>query len=151
MKEFQDLMMRRMKDELLAQEDNVEDLKSKFMDADVDHSGTLSVDELYGVLKTMGVELSLDELVELMQEIDVDRNGQLDIDEFVALISGGGDQVQLNSAGAKNTLYSIKKARKLNPLDFFKQFKAMPGNFVPSFITERWNKKMNLPSSVFMP
>lgn len=47
---------------------------------------------------------------------------------------------------------NIKKARKLNPLDFFKNFKNMPQNFVPSFFTEQWVKnKKNLPSSVFVP
>lgn len=46
---------------------------------------------------------------------------------------------------------SIRKARKLNPLDFFKSFKAMPASFVPSFTSEKWAKRRNLPSSVFMP
>lgn len=64
-----------MKEELLSQEDNIEDLKAKFMDADIDHSGTLSVDEIYSVLLKMGAELTIDELVELMHEIDVDRSG----------------------------------------------------------------------------
>lgn len=64
------------------------------MDADIDHSGTLSVDEIYSVLLRMGAELSLDELVELMNEIDVDRNGTLDIDEFVALMSVTGGEMQ---------------------------------------------------------
>ena len=46
----------------------------------------------------------------------------------------------------------IKKARKLKPSDFFKHFKNMPVNFVPSFISEKWIKaKQNLPSSVFVP
>jgi Ca2+-binding EF-hand superfamily protein len=45
------------------------------MDADVDHSGVLSVDEIYGVLLAMGADLKIEELIELMNEIDVDRNG----------------------------------------------------------------------------
>jgi EF-hand domain pair len=140
-----------MKEELLSQEDNVEDLKSKFLDADIDHSGTLTIDEIFSVLLRLGAELTIDELVELMNEIDVDRNGTLDIDEFIALMTTTGDEIQFESAGAKNTLMNIKRARRLNPLDFFKNFKMMPSNFVPSFFAERWGKKLNLPSTVFMP
>ena len=122
-----------------------------FLDADIDHSGTLSIDEIYSVILKLGAEVSMDELVELMNEIDVDRNGQLDIDEFVALMNMG-DEIQFHSAAAKNTFVNIKKARKVNPLDFFKCFKNMPINFVPSFISEKWTKQRKvLPSSVFMP
>ena len=122
-----------------------------FLDADIDHSGTLSVDEIYSVMLKLGAEVSIEELVELMNEIDVDRDGSLDIDEFIALMSLG-DQVSFRSATSQNTLLHIKKARKLNPLDFFKSFKNMPNNFVPSFFTEKWVKfKKNLPSSVFVP
>ena len=64
-----------MKEELLSNEDNNEDLRMKFLEADIDHSGTLTIDEIYSVLVRMGAELSMDELVELMNEIDVDRNG----------------------------------------------------------------------------
>ena len=122
-----------------------------FLEADIDHSGTLSVDEIYSVILKIGAEVSMEELIELMNEIDVDRDGELDIDEFVALMNMG-DEIQFRSAAAKNTFMHIRKARKLNPLDFFKCFKNMPMNFVPSFFTERWYKhKKNLPSSVFKP
>ncbi len=137
-REFCELMLTKMKEELLSQEDSVEDLRAFFMDADVDHSGILTVDEIYGVLMAMGAELSIDELVELMNEIDVDRNGTLDIDEFIALMTVTGDEVQFKSENARRTLQVLKKSRKLNPLDFFKCFKALPSTFVPSFLNERW-------------
>jgi Ca2+-binding EF-hand superfamily protein len=119
-------MLTKMKEEMLSQEENVEDLKAKFLDADIDHSGNLSVDEIYGVLLRMGADLTIDELVELMKEIDVDRNGTLDIDEFIALVTVTGDDVNLQSDGAKRTLQTIKKCRRLNAVDFLKCFKAMP-------------------------
>jgi Ca2+-binding EF-hand superfamily protein len=93
-KEFCDFMLAKMKEEYLSHDDNVEALRSKFMDADIDHSGVLSVDEIYAVLYSMGAELQMDELIELMNEIDVDRNGSLDIDEFVALLTMCGNEVQ---------------------------------------------------------
>lgn len=129
----------------------MEDLRAMFLEADIDHSGTLSIDEIYSVILKMGAEITIEELIELMNEIDVDRNGELDIDEFVALMNMG-DDIQFRSANAKNTFLNIKKSRKLNPLDFFKCFKNMPMNFVPSFLFEKWTKyRKNLPSSVFKP
>jgi Ca2+-binding EF-hand superfamily protein len=56
-------MLQKMKEELLSLEDNVEDLRAHFLDADVDHSGTLSVNEIYGVLLKMGADLTLEELI----------------------------------------------------------------------------------------
>jgi hypothetical protein len=122
-----------------------------FLDADVDHSGTLSVDEIYSVILKLGAKVTEEELVELMNEIDVNRDGTLDIDEFMALMSLG-DDMQFRSGQAKNTFMNIKRARKLSAMDFFKNIKNLPGNFVPSFFTEKWVKsKKNLPSSVFIP
>jgi len=73
--EFTKLMMPLMQEELLSQEDRTEDLRSKFLEADTDHSGFLSVDELFNMLHKMGAEVSHDDVIELMAEIDVDRDG----------------------------------------------------------------------------
>ena len=86
-------MLPKMKEELLSYDDNVEELRARFMDADIDHSGVLSIDEIYSVLLGMGADLKMEELIELMNEIDVDRNGTLDIDEFVALLSVCGNEI----------------------------------------------------------
>lgn len=56
-------MLPKMKDELLSHDDNLEDLRAMFLDADIDHSGTLSLDELYSVIMKMGAEVTMDELV----------------------------------------------------------------------------------------
>ena len=141
-------MLQKMKEELLSLEDNVEDLRAHFLDADVDHSGTLSVNEIYAVLLKMGADLTLEELIQLMNEIDVDRNGSLDIDEFIALMTVTGNEMDFTS---QKTLQSIRKSRKLNTLDFIKQFKSMPVSFIPSFLGEKWKNGKNLPASVFMP
>jgi Ca2+-binding EF-hand superfamily protein len=58
LKEFKDLMIPKMKDELLKQEDNVEDLRAMFLEADIDHSGTLTLDEMYSVILKMGAEVT---------------------------------------------------------------------------------------------
>lgn len=69
----------------------MEDLRAMFLEADIDHSGTLGIDEIYSVILKMGAEVTIDEIVELMNEIDVDRDGELDIDEFIALMNMGDE------------------------------------------------------------
>jgi hypothetical protein len=93
-----------MKEEIMGQEDNLEELRAYFRDADIDHDGTLSVNEIYGVLLKMGSDLTLEELIQLMNEIDVDRNGCLDIDEFVALMTVTGNEIEFSSDVSKKTL-----------------------------------------------
>lgn len=135
--------------ELCGQEESVEDLRSKFVEADIDGNGFLSVEELFHAIRKMGADVDLEDIVQLMSELDVDRNGQLDVDEFVSLLKLG-DQLQFRSAENKSTYLKVKKSRRLNPLDFLKSFKDMPTNFAPSFIHEKWSTaRKNLPSSVF--
>ena len=138
-----------MMEQLLSQEDNVEDLRKVFLEADVDYSGYLSVGELWSALKKKGADITLDDVCQLMAEIDIDRDGQLDIDEFISLMSLG-DQLPLSGSVAKSTYQKIQKSRKMNPVDFVKCFKNMPTNFVPSFVDELWScGRSNLPSCVF--
>jgi hypothetical protein len=86
-----------------------------------------------------------------MMEIDMDQTGSLDIDEFINLMSLG-DEVSFQNGKNSETYLTLRKSRKPTARDFFKQFKSMPKSFVPSFITERWEKaNKNLPSSVFKP
>lgn len=148
--QFGSLMLPVMQEQLLGQEDSAEDLRARFLEADVDNSGFLTVDELWAAIRRMGAEVELEDVVQLMSEIDIDRDGKLDVDEFVSLMSLG-DQLRLDRhANSKKTHFLIKKARGLNPLDFLKCFKHMPTNFSPSFVDEAWSKhRRNLPSSVF--
>ena len=149
-RQFGSLMLPVMQEQLLGQEDSAEDLRARFLEADVDNSGFLTVDELWAAIRRMGAEVELEDVVQLMSEIDIDRDGKLDVDEFVSLMSLG-DQLRLDRhASSKKTHLLIKKARGLNPLDFLKCFKHMPTNFSPSFVDEAWSKhRRNLPSSVF--
>ena len=47
----------------MRQEDQVEDLRAKFLEADIDRSGFLSVDELFNLLNRMGSGVTHDEVV----------------------------------------------------------------------------------------
>ena len=68
-------MMPLMQEELVNQEERVEDLRAKFLEADTDYSGFLSVDELWALLLKMGADVTHEDVVQLMSEIDVDRDG----------------------------------------------------------------------------
>ena len=76
------------------------------------------------------------QIATLMLEFDVDSNMVLDINEFVTLFTAG-DEIMFNSAEAKNTFFSLKRARALDCLDFVKALKMMPPAFVPSFFKEQ--------------
>ena len=148
--EFVNLMKPIMLDMLLSTEDNVEATRALFRAADTDYSGFLTADEVYSVLLQQGVDLTFEELVDLMQEFDVDGNAQLEIDEFVAMMNLG-DDVNFQEAGAKNSYLKIRKARKLNVMDFLKAFSNLPSSFTPSSFSDKWKLKRNLPSSVLKP
>ena len=64
-----------MQEELVNQEERVVDLRAKFLEADTDYSGFLSVDELWALLLKMGADVTHEDVVQLMSEIDVDRDG----------------------------------------------------------------------------
>lgn len=96
----------------------------------------------------MDPNVEIEDVVALMSELDVDGDGRLGIDEFVALLSFG-DQVQFSQAKSRGAYHRIRQARRLNPRDFLKSFKNMPGTFGPSFIGERWKAREILPSSAF--
>ena len=148
-KQFTDVMMPMMQNEVLSKEDEFLDLRAKFLEADTDYSGFLTIDELYNCLSSMGAAVEIEDVVKLMAEIDMDKNAKLDIDEFLSLMRLG-DNANFQDKEVQDTYSKIHKARRLNPVDFLKCFMGMPTNFVPSLIEERWTKyRKNLPSSVF--
>jgi Ca2+-binding EF-hand superfamily protein len=68
--EFFDIMKDKMLDELLSGDDELEDLRAKFKEADTDYSGFLSVDEFYACLLRMGADVSRNEVIALFMEFD---------------------------------------------------------------------------------
>lgn len=72
---------------MLMYENNLEDLRRMFNEADTDHSGYLNKTELQQALLKMGVELTESQITDLIQELDLDENAAIDIDEFIAFLS----------------------------------------------------------------
>jgi hypothetical protein len=49
-------------------------------------------------------------------------------------------------------MLKIKRARRLAPIDFIQCFKHLPSNFMPSFMTERFEQEgLNSPSYGLVP
>ena len=87
-KEFEALMMPRMLENIVRADNADEKFRAIFKKYDTDLSNYPTCDELYTVLiKEIGVQITVPELMQLLAEFDVDGNGKMDIDEFVALMS----------------------------------------------------------------
>ena len=56
--EFQQLMMPIVLNEMVSSDESIEQYRSLFLEADLDYSGYLSVDELYSVLLKTGVDIT---------------------------------------------------------------------------------------------
>jgi|TARA_B110001450_G_C17421394_1_gene400008 Ca2+-binding EF-hand superfamily protein len=56
-------MMPLMQEEMLGNEDNMENLKSVFLEFDIDNSGTLSVEELWNAVKKLGADVDLEAVI----------------------------------------------------------------------------------------
>lgn len=93
---FRKLMEPCLLDKIFAEDDKVEELRDLFRDADIDHSGSLSVDQFQQCMKNIGKHnITDDQIATLMLEFDVDQTMALDIDEFVALFTAG-DELMFN-------------------------------------------------------
>merc|ERR1712142_1265265 len=62
------------------------EFKEAFDEFDTDGSGTISPEELLGVLRAMGQNPTEDELLNLVLEVDIDGNGAIEFDEFLSMM-----------------------------------------------------------------
>ena len=87
-REFETFMLDFCQKLLFEEEEELEELKNLFLEADVDNNGFLSIDEIYSLLTLrLGVEIRIEELEELIGEADRDQDLQIDIEEFIDLMS----------------------------------------------------------------
>ncbi|CAH1790050.1 unnamed protein product [Owenia fusiformis] len=54
---------------------------------DSNGGGTIDADELDKTLRSVGIELTREEIVQVLTSIDADGNGEIDFDEFLALMT----------------------------------------------------------------
>lgn len=120
-----------------------------FHDADINKDGVLSFDELYALFSKINSDITKNDLITLMKEIDENNDGQLDVDEFIALMQM--DPETLQTSGGSKAMLKLKKVKKLDPMIFVRQFKAMPTHVVRSVIHRYLLKGMLYTSSAFTP
>ncbi|KAL4586670.1 hypothetical protein LXL04_011312 [Taraxacum kok-saghyz] len=65
-----------------------EEIKVIFNRFDTNGDGSISEEELIGVLKSLGSDTSPDEVKRIMKEIDTDSDGSISLDEFVGFCKG---------------------------------------------------------------
>jgi len=68
-------------------QDFAHETRAAFNVFDKDGSGTISADELRQVMKSLGENLTDEEIDEMIKEADKDQNGTIDYEEFVQLLS----------------------------------------------------------------
>jgi Ca2+-binding EF-hand superfamily protein/ubiquitin-protein ligase len=64
----------------------LEDLKTQFGIFDDSGDGNISAQELRAVLRSLGTELSHEQVVEIIDTIDADKSGEIEFPEFVSLM-----------------------------------------------------------------
>ncbi|KAL7449702.1 hypothetical protein ACHAWC_001738 [Mediolabrus comicus] len=67
--------------------EEVEDLKEAFNMFDVDGGGSISQDELKGVMKKLGSNPTDDDIQQMIKSVDDNGDGEIDFDEFLILMS----------------------------------------------------------------
>jgi len=73
--EFESLMMPRMLEILVRSDESAERFRAMFKKYDTDFTNYLEIEELFTVLvKELGVQITLDEVMMLMAEFDQDGN-----------------------------------------------------------------------------
>ena len=61
-------------------------LKQAFDLFDIDHSGAIDEEELYGAMKAMGLRTSRKECRKMISDQDEDDNGEIDFQEFLEMM-----------------------------------------------------------------
>jgi len=62
----------------------LEELKMIFKEVDKDGNGVITEDELYTMMKKMGINSTPDEFANLFQSLDLNGDGKIDLEEFLS-------------------------------------------------------------------
>lgn len=67
-------------------EEKRQEYKEAFDMFDKDGSGHISVDEIYRVMKNMGMDMTKDEIKSMIADLDEDGSGEIDFEEFITFM-----------------------------------------------------------------
>merc|ERR1711973_416022 len=88
------------------------EFKEAFDEFDKDHSGTISPEELLGVLRAMGQNPTEDELLNLVLEVDIDGNGTIEFEEFLTMMKKKASEAD-EEADLRDGFISMKELKKV--------------------------------------
>lgn len=60
-----------------------------FEELDIEKTGVLRPAELGEAFKRLGLELTIEDAINIVNEVDTNRNGVIDLDEFLLIMAGG--------------------------------------------------------------
>eukprot|EP00754_Rhynchopus_humris_P019637 Rhum_TRINITY_DN14648_c0_g2::Rhum_TRINITY_DN14648_c0_g2_i1::g.107547::m.107547/K02183/CALM; calmodulin len=67
--------------------EQIAEYKTVFDSFDTDGSGAVSLEELGGALKNLGMAAEQDRLNDLMEEVDTDKSREIEFEEFLQLVA----------------------------------------------------------------
>ena len=77
-----------------------------------DGSGTISPEELLGVMRAMGQNPTEDELLNLVLEVDIDGNGTIEFEEFLSMMKQKANEVD-EEADLRFVIYFYDRIKQL--------------------------------------
>lgn len=111
-----------------------EQVRDAFNIFDKNKDGTISSDELRSVMKSLGLNPSETEIMDMIDSADVDKNGVIDINEFISLMPAlTGDD---SFAPQDSSLYPSSYRNKVQTSEeeelrrAFKEFDANGDGFI---------------------
>jgi len=69
-------------------EKEVEEMREVFSLFDKDSDGSISVEEICSVMKSLKTDFKEDQIKQIMGKVDKDGNGEIEFDEFLRMMSG---------------------------------------------------------------
>eukprot|EP01065_Artemidia_motanka_P021933 TRINITY_DN2614_c2_g1_i1.p1 TRINITY_DN2614_c2_g1~~TRINITY_DN2614_c2_g1_i1.p1 ORF type:complete len:151 (+),score=27.77 TRINITY_DN2614_c2_g1_i1:108-560(+) len=101
----------------LMSQDQIQEFREAFLLFDSDGSGSISVDELGEVMRSVGQACSDDEIQRLIKEADMDNNGVIDFPEFLTIMAHRMEKTQDADEDLKETFrfYDINGTGYISP------------------------------------
>lgn len=142
---FLEYMVERIKDDTIAAEDDMLDLKEQLNNFDLDDSGSLTPDEVYAILSKECPAIQMEDLEEIFAKVDFEREGRVDIDDFIDYVRSPGAQT------SGKAVLTLKYQRRLTPNEFMTCYAKMSKSalYTPSFVLQLHAAGRNLPSESF--
>eukprot|EP00818_Percolomonas_sp_WS_P006757 CAMPEP_0117445266 /NCGR_PEP_ID=MMETSP0759-20121206/5700_1 /TAXON_ID=63605 /ORGANISM="Percolomonas cosmopolitus, Strain WS" /LENGTH=202 /DNA_ID=CAMNT_0005237423 /DNA_START=72 /DNA_END=676 /DNA_ORIENTATION=- len=103
-----------------ANPDTIRELKQVFRLFDKDGDNSITINELRGVLTSLGVACENDELDAMMKHVDTNGDAQIDFEEFYTLMTSGDHQKENDEElEAREAFKIFDRSEKSSPQDLY--------------------------------